>query len=85
MSYEHRSMTSSDLGPTSDFSAVACRYDATRDVPQKQLRACYERLVHYGLFLPSGDVLDAGCGTGQISIVLAEMGYGYTALTSRQR
>jgi SAM-dependent methyltransferase len=49
MSYEHRSMTSSDLGPTSDFLAVACRYDATRDVPQKHLRACYERLVHYGL------------------------------------
>jgi ubiquinone/menaquinone biosynthesis C-methylase UbiE len=68
-------MTGLDPAGTSDFSRVAGRYDATRDVPQKQQRSCYERLVHQGLLPSSGDVLDAGCGTGQISVVLAEMGY----------
>jgi ubiquinone/menaquinone biosynthesis C-methylase UbiE len=68
-------MTGLDPAGTSDFSRVAGRYDATRDVPQKQLKSCYERLVHQGLLPSSGEVLDAGCGTGQISVVLAEMGY----------
>ena len=31
------------LAPTSDFSPIAARYDATRDVPEDRLRACYGR------------------------------------------
>jgi len=63
------------LAPTSDFSPIAARYDATRDVPADRLRACYERLIEHGVLPDRGLVLDAGCGTGQISLVLAAMGF----------
>jgi ubiquinone/menaquinone biosynthesis C-methylase UbiE len=63
------------IGLTSDFSAIASRYDATRDLPQHQLLACYDRLAERGLFPVQGTILDAGCGTGQISLPLAERGY----------
>lgn len=62
-------------GPTSDFSPIASRYDLTRDIPQPFLKTCYERLVRQGLLPACGVVLDAGCGTGQISLTLAEMGF----------
>lgn len=63
------------LAPTSDFSPIAARYDATRDVPEDRLRTCYARLVAHDVLPLRGQVLDAGCGTGQISLVLAAMGY----------
>ena len=62
-------------GPTSDFSSIATRYDATRDLPQEHLRACYARLVERGLLPAEGTILDAGCGTGQVSLLLAAQGY----------
>lgn len=63
------------LALTSDFSPIAARYDATRDVPEERLQSCYERLIARGVLPRQGRVLDAGCGTGQISLVLAAMGF----------
>jgi ubiquinone/menaquinone biosynthesis C-methylase UbiE len=68
-------MARNGLGATSNFAPVAARYDATRDVPSALLKACYERLLSEGLLPSGGVILDAGCGTGQISLPLAEMGF----------
>ena len=61
-------------GRTSDFSTVASRYDATRNVPEQVLTQCYEMLTQRGILPSAGTILDAGCGTGQISIPLATRG-----------
>lgn len=60
---------------SSDFSSIAERYDATRGISERCLTACYGRLRDAGLFPRAGIVLDAGCGTGQISAGLATGGY----------
>jgi ubiquinone/menaquinone biosynthesis C-methylase UbiE len=60
---------------SSDFSSIADRYDATRGIPKRDLAACYDRLREAGLFPTCGIVLDAGCGTGQISSGLQMGGY----------
>ena len=68
-------MTVLTLAKTSDFSAIAERYDATREMPRPALDACYERLIGSGVLPRRGTILDAGCGTGQISLPLAEQGF----------
>ena len=62
-------------GKSSDFSRIAGRYDATRSLPSQYLKACYARLSKSGLLPSQGVILDAGCGTGQVSVPLAELGY----------
>ena len=72
---EDRRENPTTTGPASDFSGIASRYDATRDLPLECLLACYARLIERGLLPARGRILDAGCGTGQVSLPLAEQGY----------
>jgi ubiquinone/menaquinone biosynthesis C-methylase UbiE len=65
----------SALGPTSDYTPIASRYDHTRDIPGELLKTCYGRLIAMGILPRHGRILDAGCGTGQISLPLAALGY----------
>jgi 2-polyprenyl-3-methyl-5-hydroxy-6-metoxy-1,4-benzoquinol methylase len=64
-----------DQSLTSDYSRIASKYDAARDLPEAKLLACYARLAEQNLFPPTGKILDAGCGTGQVSLPLAANGY----------
>lgn len=59
---------------TSDFSRIALRYDATRNVPGDVLDICYDRLIDGGFLAVGEPTLDVGCGTGQMSIPLAARG-----------
>lgn len=68
-------MARATLGATNDFSPIAARYDATRGIPEAVLGACYERLIRAGALPSGGTILDAGCGTGQLSLPLAARGY----------
>jgi SAM-dependent methyltransferase len=63
------------FGPARDFSPIAARYDATRELPRDILLTCYDRLSEGDLFPRQGTILDAGCGTGQLSLPLAAQGY----------
>ncbi|WP_374448005.1 class I SAM-dependent methyltransferase [Stella sp.] len=63
------------LPPTSDFTPIAARYDATRDVPPVLLHRAFDRFAAAGLLPPGALVLDAGCGTGQMSLPLVERGH----------
>lgn len=63
------------LARTSDFTAIAERYDATRDLPPELLDRAFDRFAAAGLLPPGATVLDAGCGTGQISLPLAARGH----------
>ena len=61
-------------GRISNFSGIAHRYDATRHVPDGVLTRCYDLLQDRGALPIAGLVLDAGCGTGQMSLPIAARG-----------
>lgn len=60
---------------TSDYTPVAPYYDATRDIPYKLLQACFQRIFAKAGFSETGRILDAGCGTAQVSLPLIKSGY----------
>jgi ubiquinone/menaquinone biosynthesis C-methylase UbiE len=68
------------LAPTNDFSRVAPWYDATRNLPEPMLERCYDRLLPLAQLRPPAAILDAGCGTGQLSRPLARRGYKVTGI-----
>ena len=68
------------FGAVSDYSRIADQYDATRTMPANRLAVCYDRLIAHAGFPAQGRILDAGCGTGQISLPLAARGYAVTGL-----
>jgi ubiquinone/menaquinone biosynthesis C-methylase UbiE len=72
---EEDCMSADNLGASTSFASVATRYDETRDIPEAQLAACYDRLRRSEMLPLRGRILDAGCGTGQISLPLAKLGY----------
>src|SRR4051794_33030074 len=68
-------MTTESFGPSLSFSLIAEQYDARYHIPNDQLLACFQRLRTQGVLPTRGVLLDAGCGTGQMSLPLAGLGY----------
>ena len=60
---------------TSDYTSVAPHYDATRNIPESLLQTCYQRIFAQADFPRKGRLLDAGCGTAQVSLPLIKSGY----------
>lgn len=60
---------------TSDYSSVAQWYDATRNMPAELLSKCFTRFFDTVDFPAGQRILDAGCGTAQLSLPLIAAGY----------
>ena len=45
-----------------------------------EVRAAWQELLEKSLPAPPAAVLDMGCGTGSLSVLLAEAGYGVTGI-----
>ena len=60
---------------TSDYTPVAPYYDATRDIPYTLLQTCFQRVFAQADFPKQGRILDAGCGTAQVSLPLIKSGH----------
>lgn len=60
---------------TSDYTSVAPNYDATRNIPYELLLACFARIFAEAGFSAQGRILDAGCGTAQVSLPLIKSGH----------
>jgi SAM-dependent methyltransferase len=63
---------------TADFSPVAAYYDASRHLPPSAVEAAVGRLRPLGYLPPGCHALDVGCGTGQLSLPLADLGVWVT-------
>ncbi len=60
---------------TSDYTRVAPHYDASRNMPDSLLQQCFQRIFARADFPKQGRLLDAGCGTAQLSLPLIRGGY----------
>jgi ubiquinone/menaquinone biosynthesis C-methylase UbiE len=60
---------------TSDYTPVAAWYDATRNMPDELLVECFARFAAATRFPPRQRILDAGCGTAQLSLPLIRDGH----------
>lgn len=60
---------------TSDYTAVAPHYDASRNMPESLLQTCFQRIFAQADVPKQGRLLDAGCGTAQVSLPLIKSGY----------
>lgn len=71
---------SSNLQPTADYSSVAEWYDNTRHMPSDLVEECFSRFAATVDFAPPKHVLDAGCGTAQLSLPLMDAGHRVVGL-----
>ncbi|AOO85100.1 class I SAM-dependent methyltransferase [Bosea vaviloviae] len=76
---------SQTLAQTSNYDPVALHYDSTRNMPHQLLQSLYQRAVAAGMLLPGTKVLDAGCGTAQLSLPLIEEGYQVLGIDVSQK
>ncbi|MDE2815649.1 MAG: class I SAM-dependent methyltransferase [Chloroflexota bacterium] len=60
---------------TSDYTPIAPHYDATRNIPYGLLQTCFKRIFAQAGFYARGRILDAGCGTAQVSLPLIKNGH----------
>ena len=60
---------------TSDYTPVAPHYDASRNMPEGLLLTCFRRIFAMKGFPKIGRILDAGCGTAQLSLPLIKSGH----------
>ena len=60
---------------TSDYTPVAPHYDASRNMPEGLLLTCFRRIFAKTGFPKIGRILDAGCGTAQLSLPLIRSGH----------
>lgn len=60
---------------TSNYTPVAPHYDATRNIPYGLLLTCFERIFAKAGFPAQNHILDAGCGTAQVSLPLIKRGH----------
>ena len=69
---------------TSDYTPIAAHYDETRNMPEAILDECFRRIIDLAGLDRNAEILDAGCGTGQLSIPLLKAGYSVTGIDVSQ-
>jgi ubiquinone/menaquinone biosynthesis C-methylase UbiE len=69
---------------TSDYTPVALHYDANRNMPEGLLQTCFQRIFTQTGFPRQGRILDAGCGTAQLSLPLIRSGYSVVGVDVSQ-
>jgi len=65
---------------SSDYTPVAPWYDSTRSMPEGLLAECFDRVQAATGLHPPARVLDAGCGTAQLSTPLMAAGFDVVGL-----